>query len=498
MIEPLLKMKNITKRFPGVLALDNVELEIHSGEIHAIIGENGAGKSTLMKVLLGIYQQEEGTIYLRGEPFMAKNPRHAQDNGISMIYQEFNLVPDLTVAENIFLSREQRKFFSLLIDDKTMIEETEQLIKSLGLHIDATRKINELSVAENQMVEIIKALAVKADILVLDEPTSALTEKEVQRLFSILERLKKEGVGIIYISHRMEELNAIADRVTILRDGTYVGTHAWKDVTVQELIRMMIGRQLTDLFPYVPSEPGEVVLKAENLNRGKVLKNVSLEVRKGEILGLAGLMGAGRTEFARAVFGADHLDSGTIWLDGKIVTIHTPTDAIRHGIAYLPEDRKVDGLFLELDVYDNIMAGNLSLFAQYGVIKENSCSRVVDQKIVDLNVKTHSSRKIVKFLSGGNQQKVLLSRWFCKNSKLLIFDEPTRGIDVGAKAEIYQFMNSLKKAGVAIIMISSEMPEILGMSDRIVVMYEGKITGEVNRSEATSERIMALASDITQ
>lgn len=496
MDEPLLRMQNITKSFPGVLALKDVEFELRSGEIHAIIGENGAGKSTLMKVLLGIYQPDEGTIHLKGKLFHAKNPRHAQDQGISMIYQEFNLVPDLTVAENIFLAREQRKFHNLLIDDKAMLSETRKFIASLGLDIDARLTINELSVAEKQMVEIIKALVVKSDILVLDEPTSALTEKEVQRLFSILMRLKSEGVGIIYISHRMEELNTIADRVTVLRDGTFVATHEWKAVTVPNLIRMMIGRQLNDLFPYVPSKPGEVVFKALNLNRSTFLKDVSLEARKGEILGLAGLMGAGRTEFARAVFGADRKDSGVIWMDGNEITTRSPHDAIRHGIAYLPEDRKKDGLFLELDIYDNILAGNLTQYSSKGIVNDSTCRTVVDKRIAELNVKTHSPRKIVKYLSGGNQQKVLLSRWFCKQAKLIIFDEPTRGIDVGAKSEIYQLMNKLKQAGAAIIMISSEMPEILGMSDRIAVMYEGRITGELTREEATSEKIMALASNL--
>ena len=496
MDEPLLRMRNITKSFPGVLALKGVEFELRAGEIHAIIGENGAGKSTLMKVLLGIYQPDEGTIHLKGKPFHAKNPRHAQDQGISMIYQEFNLVPDLTVAENIFLAREQRKFHNLLIDDKAMLFETRKFIASLGLDIDARLTINELSVAEKQMVEIIKALVVKSDILVLDEPTSALTEKEVQRLFSILMRLKNEGVGIIYISHRMEELNTIADHVTVLRDGTFVATHDWKAVTVPNLIRMMIGRQLNDLFPYVPSEPGEVVFKAHQLNRSTFLKDVSLEARKGEILGLAGLMGAGRTEFARAVFGADRKDSGIIWMDGKEITTRSPHDAIRHGIAYLPEDRKKDGLFLELDIYDNILAGNLTQYSKKGIVNDSTCRTVVDKRIAELNVKTHSSRKIVKYLSGGNQQKVLLSRWFCKQAKLIIFDEPTRGIDVGAKSEIYQLMNKLKQAGAAIIMISSEMPEILGMSDRIAVMYEGRITGELSRAEATSEKVMALASNL--
>lgn len=493
----LLRMEGITKRFPGVVALKNVCFELHSGEIHSIIGENGAGKSTLMKILLGIYRQDEGEIWLRGEKFQAKNPKHAQDNGISMIYQEFNLVPDLTVAENIYIAREPRKKISFLIDDKAMIQQSRQLIESLGLGIDPKRLVSELSVAEKQMVEILKALVVDSDILVLDEPTSALTEKEVQRLFSILRHLKEKGCGIIYISHRMEELNTITDRVSVLRDGTYIDTLVWKETTISHLIQLMIGRQLKELFPYVPATPGPVVFKAEKIKRGQVLKEVSLEVRSGEILGLTGLMGAGRTEFARVVFGADQKEAGTIWIEGKRLSVRSPADAIQHGMTYLPEDRKKDGLFLELDVYDNILAGNLRQYTARGIIRENLCVQVVDQQVANLNIKTDSPRKVVKYLSGGNQQKVLLGRWFCKHAKLIIFDEPTRGIDVGAKAEIYQLMNSLKQQGVAIIMISSEMSEILGMSDRIMVMYEGRVTGELTRSEATSEKILALASNIT-
>jgi len=497
MEQDLLRMEHITKRFPGVVALNNVHFELHRGEIHSIIGENGAGKSTLMKILLGIYKQDNGDVWLRSKQFQARNPKHAQDNGISMIYQEFNLIPDLSVAENIYIAREPRKRIKFLIDDKAMIQKSQQLIDSLGLEIDPRRVVNDLSVAEKQMVEILKALVVESDILVLDEPTSALTEKEVQRLFEILRHLRQKGCGIIYISHRMEELNTISDRVTVLRDGTYIDTLVWKETSVAHLIRLMIGRQLKEMFPYVEAAPGDVVFKAERIGNGPMLKDVSLEARSGEILGLAGLMGAGRSEFARAVFGADRREQGALWINGKRIAPRTPVEAIKQGITYLPEDRKKDGLFLELDVYDNVLAGNLGQYAKHGVVSENQCAKVVDRQISELNVKTDTPRKIVKFLSGGNQQKVLLGRWFCKQAKLIIFDEPTRGIDVGAKAEIYQIMNTLKQQGAAIIMISSEMPEILGMSDRIVVMYEGRVTGELSRSEATSEKVLALASNIT-
>ncbi|MDP2792205.1 MAG: sugar ABC transporter ATP-binding protein [Rectinemataceae bacterium] len=496
MNEPLLQMNDIKKTFPGVVALNNVSFELRKGEIHALIGENGAGKSTLMKVLTGIYKQDSGEILFKGREFLAKNPKDAQDKGISMIHQEFNLVPDLTVAENIFIAREPSHFGNILIDDKRMLSESQKLIHSVGLGIDARMTVNDLSVAEKQMIEIVKALVVRSDVLVLDEPTSALTEKEVQRLFQIIRRLKEDGVGIIYISHRLEEFNEIVDRVTVLRDGCFVSSRDWNETSIPELIHMMVGRNLTEQFPYQPSKSGEVVFKAEHINRGNALKDISIQARSGEILGLAGLMGAGRTELARAIFGADRIESGILWIHGKEYKPKSPHDAIQHGISYLPEDRKKDGLFLELDVFDNMLAGNLPLFSFNGVIDEKKCKSAVERKVAELNVKTPSYKQIIKYLSGGNQQKVLVSRWFCKKFSMIIFDEPTRGIDVGAKLEIYLLMNKVKASGAAIIMISSEMPEILGMSDRIVVMCEGRVTGELSRSEATSERIMKMASNI--
>lgn len=498
MNDPILVMEGIKKAFPGVVALDNVGFELRGGEVHALIGENGAGKSTLMKVLTGIYRQDSGEILFKGKRFQAKNPKDAQDKGISMIHQEFNLIPDLTVAENIFIAREPRRVWNTMIDDRKMFSESRKLIASLGLGIDARVTVNELSVAEKQMIEIVKALVVKSDVLVLDEPTSALTEKEVQRLFEIIKRLKREGVGIIYISHRLEEFDAIVDRVTVLRDGGFVKTCDWKGTSINDLIQMMVGRNLTEQFPHLQSEAGEIVFKAEHIVRGTVLKDISIQARSGEILGIAGLMGAGRTELARAIFGADKMDSGKVWIHGAEFRPKSPHDAIRHGISYLPEDRKKDGLFLDLDVFDNMLAGNLPAFSLGGVINEKKCRDAVRLKIGELNVRTPSSWQIIKYLSGGNQQKVLVSRWFCKNFRIIIFDEPTRGIDVGAKLEIYNLMNKVKASGAAIIMISSEMPEILGMSDRIIVMCEGRVTGELSRAEASSERIMKLASNILQ
>jgi len=496
MNEVLLQMSKIKKIFPGVIALNDVSFDLRKGEVHALIGENGAGKSTLMKVLTGIYHQDSGEIYFKGGKFQAKNPKDAQDKGISMIHQEFNLVPDLTVAENIFIAREPRTFHNLLIDDKAMILQSQILIRDFGLEIDVHELISNLSVAEKQMIEIVKALVTKSDIIAFDEPTSALTEKEVAHLFEIINKLKSEGVAIIYISHRLEELDAIVDRVTVLRDGCCVATHEWKNITIPKLISMMVGREMKEQFPTQYTTAGEVVFRAEHITRSNVLKDISIQAKGGEILGIAGLMGAGRTELARAIFGADKIDSGTMWIQDKKFKPSSPYDAIKHGIAYLPEDRKKDGLMLDLDVFDNILCGNLSTYAQYGVINDKQCTQVVSKKITDLNIKTPSYRQIVKYLSGGNQQKVLVSRWFCKNFRLIIFDEPTRGIDVGAKLEIYNLINRIKESGAAIIMISSELPEVLGMSDRIVVMCEGRVTGQLSRAEASPENVMRLASNL--
>lgn len=496
-MESILKMEGISKRFLGVVALRDVDFELFPGEIHALVGENGAGKSTLMKVLMGIHHPDGGRILFKGQPFQAKNPKDAQQHGISMIFQEFNLMPDLTVAENIFAARELRKARNLLIDDRRMNQKTQELLDSLSLSFSPTQKISSLSVAEMQMVEIAKALLYNSDVLVLDEPTSALAEHEVNKLFDILRRLREQGVAIVYISHRLEEFDRIVDKITVLRDGKYIGTKRWKDTTVPEMIRMMVGRSLEEQFPSRNAKIGEVVLEARNFSNTK-LKNVSLSVRSGEVLGLAGMMGAGRTEFARAIFGADPRESGEIFMDGRQIAVHTPADAIAHNIVYLPEDRKKDGLLLDQSVAMNILLASLSDNARHGIVNAKSCADTVSQKLSELSVKTPSSKQLVKFLSGGNQQKVLVCRWLCLNARVIIFDEPTRGIDVGAKYEIYSLINKMAEAGAAIIMISSEMPEVLGMSDRIAVMYEGRMVGEVERAEASQEKILNMASNIVE
>ena len=496
-MESILKMEGISKRFLGVVALQDVDFELFPGEIHALVGENGAGKSTLMKVLMGIHHPDSGRILFKGQPFQAKSPKDAQQHGISMIFQEFNLMPDLTVAENIFAARELRKARNLLIDDRRMNQKTQELLDSLSLSFSPTQKISSLSVAEMQMVEIAKALLYNSDVLVLDEPTSALAEHEVNKLFDILRRLREQGVAIVYISHRLEEFDRIVDKITVLRDGKYIGTKRWKDTTVPEMIRMMVGRSLEEQFPSRNAKIGEVVLEARNFSNAK-LKNVSLSVRSGEVLGLAGMMGAGRTEFARAFFGADPRESGEIFMDGRQIAVHTPADAIAHNIVYLPEDRKKDGLLLDQSVAMNILLASLSDNARHGIVNAKSCADTVSQKLSELSVKTPSSKQLVKFLSGGNQQKVLVCRWLCLNARVIIFDEPTRGIDVGAKYEIYSLINKMAEAGAAIIMISSEMPEVLGMSDRIAVMYEGRMVGEVERAEASQEKILNMASNIVE
>ncbi|NLF27632.1 MAG: sugar ABC transporter ATP-binding protein [Clostridiales bacterium] len=487
-------MKGIKKRFPGVQALDDVSFELQRGEVHALVGENGAGKSTLMKVLMGIYKADEGEIFYKGKPWTADSPRHAQDMGVSIIHQELNLLPDLSVADNIYVTREPRRWKNTVIDDRKMHKLARQRLNELGLSIDSRAMVSSLSVAEKQMVEIAKALIVESDILVLDEPTSSLTDSEVERLFGIIRTLRDRGTGIIYISHRLEEFERIVDRVTVLRDGRFVGTKNWSETSLDEVICMMVGRALTEKFPVRDVEIGEVFFRAEHIKRGKAVRDVSLMLRRGEVLGLAGLMGAGRTELARTIFGAAPAESGKFTLEGKEVSIRTTVDAIRHGIAYLSEDRKFDGLFLDLEVSKNIVMANLSHYARMGVVDDRKCQKDIDARIRELRIKTPSSEQIAGNLSGGNQQKVLISRWLCKKSRIMIFDEPTRGIDVGAKFEVYSLINKLAAEGIGIIMISSEMPEVLGMSDRIVVMHDGRVAGELSREEATQEKIMVLAS----
>jgi len=491
----LLRMENITKSFPGVKALSNVSLDLNTGEVHALCGENGAGKSTLMKVLSGVYHAEEGEIFINGEKVMIENTRRAHELGISIIFQEFNLCGHLSVADNIWLDRQPKN--GPFVNDKQMFEKTKAILDDLGLTISPKALIRNLSVAEQQMVEIAKAISFNSRILVLDEPTAALTESEIDRLFSIIHKLKAKGVGMFYISHRLEELTRISDRVSVIRDGQYIGTRDYKDVTIDELVKMMVGRDLTDKFPLYQRKIGKLLFEARNVHNKRV--NVDhIEVHAGEIVGLAGLMGAGRTELARAIFGADKTTSKEIFMDGKQIHINNIDVAIKNGIGYITEDRKRDGLALNMTVERNINLAHLPELIKGGFIDDIAAKKNALKFIKSLNIKTPSMNQKVGNLSGGNQQKIVLAKWLCNDIKVLIFDEPTRGIDVGAKFEVYELMNQLSNRGVAIIMISSELPEILGMSDRVLVMHGGKISGELSREEANQENILRLAAGIKE
>lgn len=490
----VLQMKNIRKEFPGVLALDNVHLEIKRGEVHILAGENGAGKSTLMKILAGAYKKDSGEIILKGKKVEITSPKHAQELGISMIYQELNLVPYITVAENIFLGREpMSSTIPIQIDWKQMFAKAQEILDSLHMEIDAKSIVKDLGIAKQQMVEIAKALSLNSDIIIMDEPTAALTRQEIENLFDIIKKVKKEGVSIIYISHRLEEFSEIGDRVTVMRDGRTIATLNVKDATIEELIKLMAGRELKEKFPKINVTVGKEVLKVTNLQRRGVLKDINFSVKEGEILGIAGLVGAGRTELARAIFGADRIDKGEIFIEGKKVHIAKPKDAINCGIALVPEDRKGQGLVLSMSVAHNITLATLNNFARFQSIRIRDELSAVKDYINKLKIKTpHHNQKVMN-LSGGNQQKVVLAKWLLAKSKVFIFDEPTRGIDVGGKLEVYLLMNELVKNGAAIILISSELPEILGMSDRILVMCRGQITAELDRSEATQEKILYYA-----
>ncbi|RCX14822.1 monosaccharide ABC transporter ATP-binding protein (CUT2 family) [Anaerobacterium chartisolvens] len=492
MDELLVCMEGIQKYFPGVHALNNCSFELLKGEVHALVGENGAGKSTLMKVLTGLYKKDGGTITYKGSNVEIHSPKEAQNLGIGIIHQELNMLPHLTVAENIFIGREHKA--GPFLDSKKTNNEASRLLESLNLNIDPETKIQDLTVAKQQMVEIAKALSFKSEVLIMDEPTAALTESEIESLFKFIKQLKAQGVGIVYISHRLEELLKITDRITTMRDGQYVNTVKTADVTIPEIIQMMVGRAIYE-EPKVQSmvpEDAPVSLEVKNLN-SKQVKNVAFQLKKGEILGIAGLMGAGRTETARLIFGADPMTSGEIYIDGKKVNIKTPYDAVNHGIGYLSEDRKRFGLALGLSVKDNSSLSGLERFSKIFIVNDKKAEKETNAYVKKINVKTPSIYQLVKNLSGGNQQKVVLAKWLIKNCGILIFDEPTRGIDVGAKSEIYKLMNDLVREGKSIIMISSEMPELLRMSDRVAVMCEGRLTGILNINEATQEKIMTLA-----
>ena len=489
---PVLALRGIRKEYPGVVALDGVDLELRAGEVHILLGENGAGKSTLMKVISGAVRRDGGEILLDGAPVEITGPRHAQQLGLGIIYQEFNLIPDLTAGENILLGREPA-LAPGVIDQRSLMTSAQAILDGLGVAIDARSTVRRLSVAAQQMVEVAKALSLKARVLIMDEPTSALTDAEIKELFTAIRRLKDRGVAIVYISHRMDELFAIGDCVTVLRDGRHVGTRRIAETSMPELVRLMVGRDLSEHFPKQAARVGEEALRVEGLSRKGVLHDVSFRLHRGEVVGVAGLMGSGRTELARAIFGADPLDAGRIFLRGQEQRIASPRAAIDAGIGFLTEDRKTQGLVLVLSIQENICLPCADAFSRNGVMQVGRERAAATKHISELRIKTPSARQRVGYLSGGNQQKVVLGKWLCTEADILIFDEPTRGIDVGAKVEIYQLMNQLAARGAAILMISSELPEVLGMSDRILVMNQGRLAGEFLAAEATEEKLLAAA-----
>lgn len=492
---PIIQMRDISKSFGGVHALDDIQIQVYAGEVHALLGENGAGKSTLIKTMTGVHQPDSGEIYLQDELVRFSGPREAQQRGIGAIYQEPSLFPDLDIAENIMAGRQPMR--NGRIDWRAMYKEASELLVQLGVKLDPRTKARNLSVAQQQTVEIARALSLNASLLIMDEPTSSLTLTEVEELFRIIRELRAAGTAIIFISHRLEELFAVADRVTILRDGQYVGTREMAGVKTEDLIQMMVGRQVDDLFPKQDAAIGDVLLEVENLTRRRQFEDVSFSLRAGEILGVAGLIGAGRTDLARALFGIAPTQSGTIKVNGSVVTIRSPQQAMDLGLGFVPEDRQHHGLVLPMSIADNITLPILSRYATAGWLRAKDAKQVATAAAKRLEVKSAGVSQKAKELSGGNQQKVVLAKWLETGPRILILDEPTRGIDVGTKAAVHQLMSDLASQGVAILMISSELPEILGMSDRILVMREGRITGEFMRAEATQENLMAAATTAT-
>jgi ribose transport system ATP-binding protein len=491
----LVEMEGIEKSFPGVKALNECRFDLLPGEVHGLVGENGAGKSTLMKVLAGIYKRNGGTILVRGEPVEFHNTKQAQGMGISIIHQELNLMRHLSAAQNIFIGREQKKGMPFLVDDREINRKAKELFKLINFNLDPTVTVAGLTVAQQQMIEIAKALSFNMDVLIMDEPTSALSESEIEELFKVIRQLRDQGKGIVYISHRMDELHQICDRITVMRDGRYVATNPIKQVTTEQIIAQMVGREIYESrHLHGDMSKNEVVLEVKNLNRGRIVQNVSFDLHRGEILGFAGLLGAGRTETMRLIFGADPMESGEIFVRGEKVSIRHPKDAVRCGIGYLSEDRKRYGLALGMSVKVNTVMASLGNFLKpLGVIDEKAAGKTAREYVKKLNTKTPSVDQLAKNLSGGNQQKVVVGKWLVRNSDILIFDEPTRGIDVGAKSEIYRLLNELADQGKSIIMISSELPEILRMSHRIVVMCEGRVTAVLGAEESTQEKIMRYA-----
>lgn len=490
--EYILKADNITVQFPGVKALDNVQLHIRKGTVHALMGENGAGKSTLMKCLIGINHPDEGgTILFKGENLKLSSPHDALSRGIVMIHQELSPIPEMTVTENIYLGRETMN--GPFVNRKADIARTRALLERLNIRVSATEQMKNLSMANTQMVEIAKAISYDADLVIMDEPTSAITEVEVKHLFQMIENMKAQGISIIYITHKMDEVFAIADDITILRDGQFIATMPAAELDKDKLINLMVGRTLTDIFQKKKAEIGEPILSIRNFTRKKEFRNVSFDVHRGEIVGMAGLMGAGRSELMMSLFGVTKHETGEVYLHGKKVEIRSPKDAIQHKMAFLTEDRKLTGLYLILSVQENITMASIDQFCGNGLIQHRKIKETCETEIGKFNIRTPSSNQRVELLSGGNQQKVLLSRWMLTDPDVLILDEPTRGIDIGAKSEIYRLMSDLAQQGKAIIMISSELPEIIGLSDRVVVMHEGKVTGILDAAEATQERLLSYA-----
>ncbi|MGG3913344.1 sugar ABC transporter ATP-binding protein [Rossellomorea vietnamensis] len=487
-----ISMKNIHKAFGTNKVLEGVDIEIRDGEVHALMGENGAGKSTLMNILTGLHKKDQGTITIDGKDMTFDNPKQAEEFGVAFIHQELNVWPEMTVLENLFINKEPVTQFGL-INTKKMKAVANEQFKKLNISIPLTKEAGQCSVGQQQMIEIAKALMTDAKVIIMDEPTAALTDREIETLFSVIRSLKKAGVSIVYISHRMEEIFTICDTITVMRDGRTVDTTPIPETNFDEVVKKMVGRELTDRFPKRQPKPGETMLEVRNLTKKGLFEKVSFEVRSGEIVGVSGLMGAGRTEIMRTIFGLDGRYEGEILVNGKPVTIKTPDQAVKLGLGFITEDRKDEGLVLDFSLKDNIALPSLYSFTKKGLINDKSEQDFVEMLIKRLTIKTESARTHAKNLSGGNQQKVVIAKWIGIGPKVLILDEPTRGVDVGAKREIYQLMNELTDRGVAIVMVSSELPEVLGMSDRILVVHEGTIAGELSKEDATQEKIMTLA-----
>ncbi len=488
----IVSMHDICKSFPGVKALDHVDFELRSGEVMALLGENGAGKSTLMKVLSGVYTRDSGDMEIQGKAYGNLTPKQAQAAGVAIIHQELNMCRHLTVAENMFLGRE--KVRGVVLNQREMEAEAAEVLGRLKIDISPRTVVGDLPISKQQMVEIAKALSMDARILIMDEPTSALTAREIEDLFRIIRDLRASDHGIVYISHRLEELQHIVDRVTIMRDGQYITTMNFADTTIDQIITHMVGREIKEKFPRVTCEKGKKIFEVKNLNAGRMVRNVSFSLYEGEIVGFAGLMGAGRTETTRAIFGIDPKESGQIVLDGREIKIHSPADAIRQGVVLAPEDRKKDGLCTKLSIRHNIALPNLDLLCnRLGVVSHSRENAMCDRAVKNLQIKTPSVDVDAANLSGGNQQKVVVGKWLARDSRVVIFDEPTRGIDVAAKVEIYHLMNQLKQQGIAVMFVSSELPEVLGIADRVIVMCDGQITGEVMARETTQNEILTLA-----